>query len=90
MKQKEVAAIIGEEPSSLSQLETGKQGYSQWKLETLARIYQTTPGALLDVNPLAGDREDEDLHRVWVDLRDDEKRQAIAHLRVIRSTRHED
>ncbi|MGK9200462.1 helix-turn-helix domain-containing protein [Sinorhizobium meliloti] len=52
MTQEEVASAIGGSVSSISQLENGKQGYSQTILEALAEIFQCTPVELLSVNPI--------------------------------------
>lgn len=81
LTQAAVANEIGEKPSSLSQLENGKQGYTQWKLETLARIYDTTPVALLSVDPFSEDQREVDA--IWQELSSDGKTEAIEHLRVV-------
>lgn len=90
LRQNKVAAMIGECPSSLSQLESGKQGYTQWKLETLARIYRTDPASLLSVNPFETTPADDELHRIWLDLRKPEREQALGHLKLIRNARPAD
>lgn len=51
----QVSEETGQSVSSLSQLETGKQGFSDTTLNQLADVYGCSPGELLMRNPLADD-----------------------------------
>lgn len=53
--QEELAEIVGVTPSSISQLETGKQGFSDTTLLALANALACNPGDLLMRNPLDAD-----------------------------------
>ncbi|WP_331373801.1 helix-turn-helix domain-containing protein [Sinorhizobium chiapasense] len=59
LTQEQIASSLGYAVSSLSQLENGKQGYSQAILEALAELLQCTPADLLSVNPIEERREDQ-------------------------------
>jgi transcriptional regulator with XRE-family HTH domain len=52
LTQEALAAAIGMATSSISQIETGKTGYSQPLLEQLAEYFGCEPGELLMRNPL--------------------------------------
>lgn len=52
MNQEEASAQIGYDKGLISKLENSKTPYTQYTLEALARVYDTTPGALLSINPL--------------------------------------
>ena len=54
MTQEQLAEAIGAAVSSISQLETGKQGYSQSTLEAIARALTTSTAELLTERPSAG------------------------------------
>lgn len=51
MTQQQLADLVGVVVSSISQLETGKQGYSQSMLENLAKALGCEPWDLLHVDP---------------------------------------
>jgi len=51
MNQEQLAAAVGVATSGISQLESGKQGYSQKSLEALAVALRCTPAELISVNP---------------------------------------
>lgn len=53
--QEDLAAIVGVTPSSISQLETGKQGFTDTTLAALADALSCSPGDLLMRNPLDQD-----------------------------------
>lgn len=53
--QEELAEIVGVTASSISQLETGKQGFTDTTLIALAAALNCTPGDLLMRNPLDHD-----------------------------------
>lgn len=52
LTQERLAERVGMSVSSISQLETGKQGFTDETLRVWAAALNTTPGALLTVNPL--------------------------------------
>jgi transcriptional regulator with XRE-family HTH domain len=53
--QEELAELVGVTPSSISQLETGKQGFTDTTLEALATALNCSPGDLLMRNPMDHD-----------------------------------
>ncbi len=55
LKQEELADQIGVTPSSISQLENGKQGFTDTTLVALAEALHCNPGDLLMRNPLDQD-----------------------------------
>jgi transcriptional regulator with XRE-family HTH domain len=52
LTQEQLAGRLGVVTSSVSQLETGKQGYSQPMLEAIAEALRCEPADLLNMNPL--------------------------------------
>lgn len=50
--QERLAGLVEMSTSSISQIETGEQGYSQETLERLAHVFNCNPGELLMRNPL--------------------------------------
>ncbi len=61
LTQEQLAERVGWGVSNVSQLETGRQGYSQEGLERLAEALQCEPGHLLSVNPT----KDDAIWSVW-------------------------
>lgn len=55
LTQDELAAMVGVSASSISQLETGKQGFTDTTLIALSDALQCSPGDLLSINPLNND-----------------------------------
>lgn len=55
LTQEQLASILEVAVSGISQLETGKQGYSQPMLEALADAFDCEPADLLMKNPLMKD-----------------------------------
>lgn len=53
--QEELAELVGVTPSTISQLETGKQGFTDSTLTALADALACSPGDLLMRNPLDKD-----------------------------------
>lgn len=51
MTQEQLAEAIGQTPPSISQMENGKQGFTDKSLAALATALQCTPAELLAVNP---------------------------------------
>ncbi|MDW9814959.1 helix-turn-helix domain-containing protein [Sinorhizobium meliloti] len=55
LTQEELAETVGVTPSSISQLENGKQGFTDTTLSALAEALSCNPGDLLMRNPLDED-----------------------------------
>jgi len=55
LTQEQLAERVGLVVSNVSQLEQGRQGYSQEGLESIADALQCDPGQLLNVDPTQGD-----------------------------------
>jgi transcriptional regulator with XRE-family HTH domain len=53
--QEDLAALVGVTPSTISQLETGKQGFTDSTLTALSEALACSPGDLLMRNPLDQD-----------------------------------
>ena len=67
---------------TISQLETGKQGYTQATLEALAEALDTDPASLLIRNPL----DPEGIWSVWEALPTADRARAIEVLKALRRT----
>lgn len=81
LTQERLAERIGLSVSSISQLETGKQDYSQSTLEALADALQCEPGDLLMRNPLDG----EAIWSIWEKLTPATREQAVRLLQVLQN-----
>lgn len=80
LTQEQLASRVGTAVSSISQLETGKQGYSQALLEELATALACEPWDLLHVDPeKAG--EVIDLTRLLKDANPEVQAEAIGYVR---------
>ncbi|AAL49625.1 unknown [Sinorhizobium phage PBC5] len=81
MTQEQLASAVGSAVSSVSQLESGKQGYSQATLEALAVVLQCSPADLLSVNPIEGlpDEQPREEARSLLSLLDNLRNLANAH-----------
>lgn len=55
LTQEQLAERVGWSVSNVSQLEQGRQGYSQEGLELLAGALNCDPGQILNVDPTSGD-----------------------------------
>lgn len=55
MTLEQAAPLAGMTAGNLSAMERGAQGYTPAGLEALAQVYRTSPGWLLEVNPLKDD-----------------------------------
>lgn len=82
LNQEQLASRVDMSTSSISQLENGKQGYTQATLEALADALQCTPGDLLMRNPL----DTEAIWSIWEQLKPPQRNQAVALLKVLVST----
>lgn len=82
LNQEQLAARLDVAVSTVSQLETGKQGYSQPMLEAIAEALSCAPSDLLSVNP---NKEGEviDLMRL---INDRNRDQAIRVLKALTGT----
>lgn len=78
LTQEEVAERIGTSTSTISQLETGKQGFTDTTLIALAEALNCGPGDLLMRNPL----EDEAPWSIWNNIPQHNRPQAIEILRT--------
>jgi transcriptional regulator with XRE-family HTH domain len=70
LTQEQLAERVGMSVSNVSQLEQGRQGYSQEGLEALAEALQCEPGQLLTVDPTADDA----IWSIWERAQPDERR----------------
>lgn len=76
MTLEQAAPLANMTAGNLSAMERGAQGYTPDGLESLAHVYKTSPGWLLEVNPL----EDKyGLLPIW-DKADDDQRETIVDL----------
>jgi hypothetical protein len=62
MTLEEVAAASGMTAGNISAMERGEQGYTPAGLQALAEVYKTSPGWLLEVNPL---EEGDGMMSIW-------------------------
>lgn len=79
LNQEQLAGRLNVAVSTISQIETGKQGYSQPTLEALAEALSCSPADLLSVNPFK-EGEVVDLMRL---INDRNRDQAIRVLRAL-------
>lgn len=77
LTQEGLADIIGVTTSSISQLETGKQGFTDSTLMALAEALNCEPADFLMRNPL----DDEAPWSIWETLKPDQKKQTIRFLK---------
>lgn len=86
LTQQQLADRIGTVVSSISQLENGKQGYSQAILEALADALMCEPWDILNVNPLK-EGDVVDLTRLLKDASPEQKAEAIGYVKgLLRSS----
>lgn len=71
--QETLAEMIGVQASSISQLETGKQGFSDTTLIALAEALKCSPGDLLMRNPLDAEAP----WSIWDNIKPEDRPQAI-------------
>lgn len=83
MTQEDLAAAIGTHSSSISQLETGKQGFSDTTLLAIADALSCTPADLLTRDP----SDPEHIFTLWDMLDKREKELALNILRSVRASR---
>ncbi len=76
--QAELAEIIGVTAPSISQLESGKQGFTDSTLESLAQALACEPGDLLMRNPL----DDAAPWSIWENIPAENRAQAIEVLKA--------
>lgn len=78
LTQEDLADAIGMTPASISQLETGKQGFSDVTLVGLADALACQPGDLLMRNPL----DTEAVWSIWDNIPADRRDQAVKVLKT--------
>jgi ribosome-binding protein aMBF1 (putative translation factor) len=74
LTQEALAERVGWGVSNISQLEQGRQGYSQEGLEALADALRCEPGQLLDVDPTRGD---EGIWSIWETAKPGERQMIV-------------
>lgn len=78
LTQEQLAERVGMSPSSISQLEKGRQGFTDSSLALIAEALLCEPGDLLMRNPL----DTEAPWSIWENIPQTERAQAIAILRT--------
>lgn len=84
LTQEELAGRIDMSASSISQLESGKQGFSQDTLESLATALECSPGALLLINPL----DKRSPWALWEQLTPEKRQHVLAVMEAMAGTEH--
>lgn len=79
LTQERLAERIDMSMSSISQLENGKQNYTQATLEAIADALQCSPGDLLMRDPTDGDA----IWSIWEGLKAPQRQQALEVLRIL-------
>lgn len=82
LTQAQLADRVDMTESSISQIESGKQGFTDATLEVLADALMCAPGDLLMRNPMDAAAP----WSLWETLQPSERRQAIAVIEAIRKT----
>ena len=82
LTQAQLADRIGQTEPSVSQLENGKQGFTNGTLELIADALMCSPGDLLMRNPLDAAAP----WTLWETLRPAERKQAIAVIEALKKT----
>jgi transcriptional regulator with XRE-family HTH domain len=82
MTQAELADLVHMTESSISQLENGKQGFSNGTLESLSEALMCTPGELLDLNPYAAK---DTPWLVFAGLSPESKAKVIDYIKMVRA-----
>ena len=76
-----VAEKTGMTAGNLSAMERKKQGYTPNGLQALAEVYETSPGWLLEVNPL--DRDSPNLLSIWDGATDSQRKMIVELARTV-------
>lgn len=79
LTQEELGAKVGKSPSNISQIETGKQGYTQALLEDIARALDADPASLLTRRPTDPDG----IWNIWDRIPAAERARAIEVLKAL-------
>lgn len=82
LTQPRLAERVNMATSSISQLENGKQGFTDDTLSLLAEALNCSPGALLTINPLEKDNP----WTIWEAIPKDQRAQALKVLASFAST----
>ena len=77
-KQEDLAELVGVTAPSISQLETGKQGFTDTTLKALADALACQPGDLLMRNPL----DTEAVWSIWDNIPPERREQAVKVLKT--------
>lgn len=80
MTQEDLAEKVGTVVSSISQLENGRQGYSQAMLESLAEAFGCTPADILRIDPSRAP-EAADIATMLKEAQSEVKREAVGYIR---------
>jgi transcriptional regulator with XRE-family HTH domain len=81
MTLEQAAEKAGMTAGNLSAMERGEQGYTPAGLQALANVYQTSPGWLLEVNPL--DRDSPNLLSIWGEATDAQRKMIVDLARTV-------
>ena len=79
LSQERLAERVGMSVSNISQLEQGRQGYSQAGLEALAEALACDPGQLLTVDPT----RDEAIWSIWETAKPGERKMIVDIARTV-------
>lgn len=82
MNQEELASLVGVSTSSISQLETNKQGFTDTTLFALAAALHCNAGDLLMRNPL----DEEAPWSIWDNIPKKQRKQAIQILKTFQNS----
>jgi transcriptional regulator with XRE-family HTH domain len=77
----EAGEKTGMTAGNISAMERGAQGYTPSGLQALAEIYETSPGWLLEVNPL--ERESPNLLSIWDKATDSQRKMIVDLARTV-------
>lgn len=80
LSQEQLAERVGITQAYLSKIETGRAGYTQEILESVAEALRCTPGDLIMRSP----ESDPEIGIVWSSLSTDLRRKAIGILRLLK------
>ena len=77
----QVEEKTGMTAGNISAMERGAQGYSPAGLQALADVYETSPGWLLEVNPL--ERDSPNLLSIWDNATDPQRKMIVELARTV-------
>jgi transcriptional regulator with XRE-family HTH domain len=85
MTLEQAAEKAGMTAGNISAMERGAQGYTPGGLQALAEVYETSPGWLLEFNPL--ERNSPDLLSIWGKATDSQRKMIVKLARTVVSSR---